>query len=797
MTGPVSQLRRFGAFSSRSVLFAKATLLVERLAPILVAAGAPIAALVLAGLFGAWASAPRWAHATAIAAAFALAAAIAFRMRRGDLLPSRSEALARLERDGGVRHDALQALEDHVAGAGGPLWDAHRAAMREKAAAARLAAPRMTANTVDPYGARYAALALLAVGFVAAGSNAGGRIVSAFLASDPQAAAAGYADLWIEPPAYTGKAPLYLLRAGDTLPGARPALDAPEGSVVRAQVNARARFRLALKSGRKTFHAERDADNSSRATLTLVDNGVLSLRAGGREGRWPINVIADRAPSIAFVEAPAGDRDGRVAMSATIDDDYGAVSALLRLKLDPDQERPLDAAAFEASAIDAERTLPLDGFAGVGARSVAIDLQSDPWAGLEVEATLIVADAAGQTAETAPAALTLPAKPFFNPLARAVIEQRRSLAVAPNQWRRVEWAFGGMTLGPEYFFDSPTDYLLLRTAMWRVNKEAGGDYERAVADFWPLALQLEDETLELARRRLDATKEALKEALENGAPDGEIERLTEAMRDALQQYLQALAQAGAGAADGPPADEVVSSADLDAMLDSIRDLAKSGAEDAARQALADLEDLLASLRPPRRAEGGSNGEGRTGGRAGEAGDLIGRQRELADKSFERGQQPGEAGDDLGDEQGGIAEDLSELMNALQSDGEGADASGAAGEALAKALGDMRRSEQALRGEDFDAAGDAMERAIANLREGAEKLAQGQQAGAQAGRSRDGVMRDPLGRPIGEAFGQGVDIPEKSDAQKARELLRELRRRLSDGERTEDEIDYLERLLRRF
>jgi len=41
------------------------------------------------------------------------------------------------------------------------------------------------------------------------------------------------------------------------------------------------------------------------------------------------------------------------------------------------------------------------------------------------------------------------------------------------------------------------------------------------------------------------------------------------------------------------------------------------------------------------------------------------------------------------------------------------------------------------------------------------------------------------------------VPEKSDAQKTRELLEELRRRLSEGERTEDEIKYLERLLERY
>ncbi|NWG93248.1 MAG: DUF4175 family protein, partial [Parvularculaceae bacterium] len=728
--------------------------------------------------------------------------AIAWRGRRADLWPTRREALARLEEDGGVRHDALLALEDRPAAGAGPLWDAHLAAMREKALAARLRPPRMTANAVDRYGLRYAAFAALAVGWIAAGSDAGSRLIAGFIPSDPAAAAAGYADLWIEPPVYTGKAPIYLLHANDSLPGARKEIEAPEGSVVKAQVNARARFRLALKSGRETLVGAREGgERSGRVSLVLSTSGTLTLRAGGREGRWPVRVIDDRAPAVEFVEAPKADANGRLIFSARIEDDYGAVKGSLRLRLDASQERPLDAPAFSKDAIEEERLAPVDGLAGPsGARSVAVDLHSDPWAGLKVVATLVVVDAAGQSGESAPTSVALPTREFFNPLARAVIEQRQSLAVAANEWRRAEWAFNGMTLGPEYFFDRPTDYLLLRTAMWRINKEAGGDYKETVADFWPLALQLEDEALELARRRLEAAKEALKNALEIGAPDSEIERLTEEMRAALQQYLQALAQSGEAPGDSPPPDEVVTSADLDEMLDGVRDLAKAGAGEAARQALSDLEALLNNLRPPSRtARGGGGQDRRSGGPAGEAGDLIGRQRELSDRSFERGQTRGAVGDDLGEEQSGIAGDLSEFMKALE--GGKADPSGAATSALQRALGDMRRSEEALKGEDFDAANDAMERAIASLREGAGELAraEGAEARGEAARSGDGrrPMRDPLGRPIGEAAGQDVDVPDQSDAQKARELLEELRRRLSDGERTQDEIDYLERLLERF
>ena len=794
----------------RAVLLARIVIFVERLSPILVAAGWPIAIIIAASLFDAWATTPRFAHWLALIAAFALSALLAHRRRRPDLIPARGEALARLEKNGGVRHDALRALEDAPLAGGGPLWDAHLLDMRRRALGARLGAPRVTSNRVDPFGVRYAALALIAVGMINAGDETGARLLAGFAPADPRAGAAGFADLWIEPPAYTGKAPIYLLRGSDTLPGRRQVIEAPEGSIVHAQVNASG-ARLLMRAGGKTVRGAREGgEKSNRLALTLENSGTLSLRAGGRSGRWPINILEDRAPTAEFIETPAADRDGRLAVAVKFDDDYGVVAAAFRLRLDPDQERPLDAPPFDATATAESRLVDIDGAAGApGARAFALDLAAEPWAGLKTIATLIVTDAAGQTGETSPVEITLPAKAFFNPLARAVVEQRQSLAVAPSDWRRAEWAFSGLTLGPEYFFDNTSDYLLMRTAMWRITQEAGGDYKATVDEFWPLALQLEDEALELARRRLEAAKEALKNALETGASDSEIERLTEEMRAALQQYLQALAQSGGEPeeGDGPP-DEIVNSADIEAMLDSIRDLAKSGAGEAARQALADLENLLNNLRMPNRSaqngKGGGDGkagDGGEGGPTGQAGDLIGRQRELADKSFERGQKRGAAGDDLGDAQGAIAGDLSTLMKSLEGGGDGADPEGAGARALGKALGHMRRSEEALRAEEFDSANEAMERAIASLREGAESLAraQGAKARAQAQGAGPGgsSMRDPLGRPVGNAYGEGVDVPEKSDAQKTRELLEELRRRLSEGDRTQDEIKYLERLLERY
>ncbi|MHA7873241.1 MAG: DUF4175 family protein, partial [Hyphococcus sp.] len=181
--------------------------------------------------------------------------------------------------------------------------------------------------------------------------------------------------------------------------------------------------------------------------------------------------------------------------------------------------------------------------------------------------------------------------------------------------------------------------------------------------------------------------------------------------------------------------------------------------------------------------------------AGRAGELIGRQRNLADQSFERGRSAGEPGDDLAQEQRGLSEEFGALMDDLQAD-PGEDPNGDSARAFAQARNDMREAEDALANDDYDGAESAMERAIENLRDGAESLAR--QRMGQAGEDGErGDPLDPLGRPTGQAQGEGVEVPEETDAGRMRAVIEELRRRLGEPGRSEEEIEYLERLLERF
>ncbi len=800
-----------------SVLLARVVLFWERAWPAILPTLAPGFLLIIASLFDIWAKLPAAIHWIALSLTIAMSLAALWRYRHEIRWPCRRDGLARLEADGCVAHAPLQALEDEPFDsrqADSALWRAHIEDMQRRASSARLKPPRTTADARDPYGFRYTAVWVLIVALVAAGDDWRTRLSKTLEPGSVGSGSMSIVDLWIEPPSYTGMAPIYLLRAGEELAGVSKQKNTPEGSTVVAQVNGRGQTRLSLLTDKDEVPADvNSSGNVTRSTMMVSQSGVVRLRHGGREGRWPIGIIRDTSPTVAFIDLPSSTDDALVAFSVAVTDDYGLNELSVQFRLDPEQTLALDAPRLQDSSLKEVRTLVLNGAAGpTGARRFDIDLQADPWAGLAVYVKIVGKDGAGQTGETEEIAFKLPQRAFYNPLARAVVEQRRTLAVAAPSWQRVGRSFDALTLAPESFSEDATEYLLLRTAFWRVMRQDGEGFDDAVENFWPLALQLEDEALELARRRMEAAEEALRQALENDADDEEIARLVEDLRAAIQNYVHALAQSGQAMAQQQGQAEQIGQSDIDQMLDSIRNLSQSGANNAARQLLGDLENLLNNLRLAQGGSGAGAGQGASGsagngGAAGDAGDLIGRQRDLANRSFERGQTLGATGDDLSTEEGGIAGDLESLLDELGGDGQGFDPSGEATRELRDALDEMRTAEDALDADDFGAAASAMERAVENLRAGAGDLAreamrQAGEAGAGEREGEAGSRRDPLGRPVGPegaggAYGDGADVPIDGAAGRARDVMEELRRRLGESGRSKEEIDYLERLLDRF
>ena len=121
---------------------------------------------------------------------------------------------------------------------------------------------------------------------------------------------------------------------------------------------------------------------------------------------------------------------------------------------------------------------------------------------------------------------------------------------------------------------------------------------------------------------------------------------------------------------------------------------------------------------------------------------------------------------------------------------------------------MGEAESSLGEGNADSAVGSQGRALDALRKGAQGLAQSmqQQMGQGLGPGRSGRLgqpraqqeTDPLGRPLrGREYGDDytVKVPGEIDVQRARRIIEELRRRFGDVLRPQEELDYIERLLK--
>ena len=147
------------------------------------------------------------------------------------------------------------------------------------------------------------------------------------------------------------------------------------------------------------------------------------------------------------------------------------------------------------------------------------------------------------------------------------------------------------------------------------------------------------------------------------------------------------------------------------------------------------------------------------------------------------------------------------------------------EALGRADQAMREAVEALRRGDNASAQAAQQRALEALQQGGQEM-QNQMAGRmglmepddgegdpggentelgqdQSGQGRQlGQGRDPLGRPRrdqvgGQNDGSDVRVPEEMELKRTRDIQEELRRRAGERDRPKPELDYIDRLLRRF
>ncbi len=416
-----------------------------------------------------------------------------------------------------------------------------------------------------------------------------------------------------------------------------------------------------------------------------------------------------------------------------------------------------------------------------------------------MEITLEAKDGAGNIGRSKPVRFTLPARVFTNPLARALVEQRQNLSLQGSAGRdTATLALDALTLAPEAFYQNQSGvYVAIRAAYWALKTARAPQDIAHVQDLlWQTALALERGGLSSAADELRRLQQMISQALAQGAPQPIIDALLQRYQEALNRYLQMLAQNPPAAnAPVPKGAKVLRPQDLQALLNAIQQLSQTGARAQAQQLLAMLQSLLENLHMTAGAGGGQGDKALSDAIKG-LGDLMGKQRQLLDKTFreQQGNPDPQAGGPKGlaQQQGSLRDRLNKLVQGLgPKAGGGAKDLGEAGKQMGQAQGNL--GERAL-----DNAGQAERNALDSLRKGAGALAKDlmKQNGAQG----ESGNEDPLGRENGgngASFGDETRLPDKSQMARARSILKELRRRAEERGRPKEELDYIDRLLKQF
>ena len=753
--------------------------------------------------------------------------------------PRRDEALRRLDYGSGIRHRPVTALADTVSSQDPvalALWQAQR--QRTLASLKRIRAglpsPRMALH--DPWALRALVVLLMLATYIAAGGDRTARLAAAFDWNGMLAPANVRVDAWVTPPLYTGKPPIILSAANKDAASADGApMSVPAGStlIVRSSGGS---LDVAVAGGITEAPPAADApQGTSERHFTITGDSTAQVRAPSGQPRWAFTAVPDRPPTIALAKDPERQARGSLQLTYQIDDDYGVTEAHAHFAVRADNPpaggeatvaRPLFDPPQLALALPNARTRK-----GVG--QTVKDFSEDPYAGAEVTMTLTARDEAGNEGHSEAYAMRLPERVFTKPLARALIEQRRNLALDANQAPLVDVALKALLIAPEAFTPEAGQYLGLRSVARQAERARTDDALReVVASLWALAVSIEDSDITDVDKALRAAQDALKQALERGASDEEIKKLTENLRAALDKFLQQLAERLRNnpqqlARPLDPNARTMRQQDLDSMIERMERLSRSGDKDAAKQLLDQLAQMLENLQMARPGQGG---DGDMQQSLNELGDMIRKQQQLRDKTFKEGQdsrrdrQRGQQGNrdamnGLQQDQQALRERLRKLQEQLAQQGmqpgqQGKQGQGQQGErgdgegGLGSADSAMGDADGQLGDGNADGAVDSQGRALDALRKGAQDLAQAMQQGGEGqengpgdrvGRQQSGGNRtDPLGRPLrGRELGDdlSVKIPGEIDVQRVRRILEELRRRLADPSRPQIELDYIERLLK--
>ncbi|MGU3450108.1 TIGR02302 family protein [Methylobacterium sp. 391_Methyba4] len=716
--------------------------------------------------------------------------------------PDRRVALARLDReaaarDPALRHGPASAAQDSLAvGAADPgsrtLWELHQRRAAQAVSALRVGLPRPGMVRHDPFALRAGLVVAAIASLFVAGPEWRQRLGAAFDWQEPAAQSPNFrVDGWIDPPLYTRLPPLLI-----AMDGSDQRLRAPVNAqlIVRiaGQGKAASETTLTPNAGLVPVPGQEARPDLREERYRIVGGAELTIVTPAGRQRLTVDAIPDRPPEVTAVGGPEVNGRGTFNLTYRAKDDYGLSSAEAVIE-------PLKSARALVPVPHINLALPGDAN-GESDTKTLVDLTDSPWSGARVRYRIVVKDEAGQEGRTPDAEIVLPARPFREPLARALAEERRRLVTAPDTDRRwVQGALDALLVAPDTYTPQPAIFLGLRTATERLRRARTDADLIAVADLlWEMALKIEDGDLSDAEKQLRQAQDRLKEAMERNAPDDEIKRLTQDLKQALDKFLSEMAQKQgrepreqSDRGQNNAQSKTVTPEDLDKMIQDMAEAMKRGDTAEAQRLMEQLRNILENLQT---AERGSRSDQASREMQKQMRDLDAMSREqqgLRDETFkdgeeprggqrqqnrgqpqqgQRGQQgqrqPGQQGQgqqgqgqqgqgqqgqgqqgqgqqqgqkgDVGERQQALRQRLEDLQQRMKENGMRGE------QGLADAEEAMREAENALKDGDSSGAVDAQGRALDGLKRGADGMAQqmqdmaeGQGEGQQDGGQQPG------------------------------------------------------------
>jgi uncharacterized protein (TIGR02302 family) len=608
-----------------------------------------VAAFLVVSLLELWSLLPPLLHRVLLGG-FGLALIVSFLPLLRLSLPTRPEALRRLERHAGIKHRPASSYEDRLgatpARETAALWSAHRMHLSRLIAKLKPSWPAPRTDRKDPYAIRAALLLTVVAAMLAAGGNVSERLRAAFSPAASGAIALLRLDAWVTPPVYTGIAPIVLADGS-----------APQGETVSLTTSHDGSAEV------KTVEPKKEgSEGLVEFNVALTEPLSADVKIGGQTvSKWRFELIKDEAPTVNLMGTPTTTPRGALRLVFRADDDNGVASAEARFALGEGEERNLAPLPAEASAkVEADPLLeppamplqlPRTNAKRVDGKATQ-DLTAHPWAGLKVRMTLVARDQASQTGESVPYEFVLPERTFTKPLAKAVVEQRKKLVRDPSAPEGVAYALNALTLGADKVIDDSVVYLALRNAYWRLRNDPSREGIASVVDqLWETALRIEDGDLPEAERAVKSAQDALMQALQENTTPEEIKRLVDELRSALSRYLQALASQQQDKGNMSPqaeqnGDQLVSQQDLDKILKNIENLAQSGSKEMAERMLSELRDILDRLQTGSFAENAQ--QQRASRMMNDLSDIVSNQQRLLDDTFAARRQQS-SGNETGEE----------------------------------------------------------------------------------------------------------------------------------------------------